>query len=108
MDFEKLLKELKEEIVTEAKVKFGAEGKIIISDMQDYLDSSKEKLKKWSLLFVSGAIDKEELAWLLKSQKSLLTLRALAKLGVNKIKLGHFKNKVISIVFNKLVGIVGL
>lgn len=108
MDFEKLLKELKEEIVAEAKLKFGNEGKVIVSDMQDYLDSSKEKLKKWSLLFVQGAIDKDELAWLLKSQKDLLTMRSLLKIGVNKIKLGHFKNKIISIVFNKLVGMVTL
>ncbi|HMB61756.1 MAG TPA: hypothetical protein VKN36_01695 [Eudoraea sp.] len=108
MDFEKLLKELKDEIVAEAKDKFGSEGKVIVSDMQDYLDSSKEKLKKWSLLFVQGDIDKDELAWLLKSQKDLLTMRSLLKIGVNKIKLGHFKNKIISIVFNKLVGMVPL
>ena len=108
MDFEKLLKELKADIVAEAKEKFGEEGKIIVSDMQEYLDSSKDKLKKWSNLFVAGHIDKDELAWLLKSQKDLLTMRGLVKLGVNKIKLGHFKNKVINIVFTKLVGLVVL
>ncbi len=106
MDFEKLLKELKEEIILEAQDKFGAEGKLILSDLQDYLDSSKVKLKKWSTLFVEGAIDKDELEWLLKSQKDLLVMRALVKAGVNKIKAGHFKNKVISIVLNKLVGMV--
>ena len=108
MDFEKLLKELKADIVAEAKEKFGEEGKIIVSDMQEYLDSSKDKLKKWSMLFVDGHIDKDELAWLLKSQKDLLVMRGLVKLGVNKIKLGHFKNKVINIVFTKLVGLVVL
>ncbi len=105
MDFEKLLIELKEEIVAEATVEFGKEAKVIVSDLKEYLDSSKEKLKKWSLLFVSGAIDKDELAWLLKSQKDLLTMRSLVKIGVNKIKAGHFKNKIISIVFTRLVGL---
>ncbi len=106
MDFEKLLKELKEEIITEAKEKFGNEGKLILEDLQAYLDSSKEKLKKWSTLFVEGLIDKDELEWLLKSQKDLLVMRALVKAGVNSIKAGHFKNKIISIVLNKLVGMV--
>lgn len=106
MDFEKLLKELKQDIIAEAQEKFGNEGKLILSDLQDYLDSSKEKLKKWSTLFIEGAIDKDELAWLLQSQKDLLIMRALVKAGVNKIKAGHFKNKVISIVLNKLVGMV--
>ncbi|NJX16523.1 hypothetical protein [Tamlana crocina] len=106
MDFEKLLKELKEEIVAEAIDKFGDEGKLIVDDMKAYLKSSEEKLKKWSGLFLAGAIDKDELEWLLKSQKDLLVMQALVKAGVNKIKAGHFKNRVISIVLNKLVSLV--
>lgn len=108
MDFDKLLKELKEEIVADAKEKFGEEGKLIVSDMKDYLKSSEEKLKKWAGLFIAGAIDKDELEWLLKSQKDLLVMKALVKAGVNKIKAGHYKNRVISIVLNKLVSLVVL
>lgn len=106
MDFEKLLTELKKEIVSEAKEKFGSEGKVIVSDLKAYLESSKAKLKKWSLLFAQGDIDKKELEWLLKSQKDLLTMKGLVKIGVNKIKAGHFKSKIIGIVFAKLVGAV--
>ncbi len=106
MDFEKLLKELKEEIVAEATDKFGDEGKLIVDDMKEYLKNSEEKLKKWSGLFIAGAIDKNELEWLLKSQKDLLVMQALVKAGVNKIKAGHFKNRVITIVLNKLVSLV--
>ncbi|XCF06021.1 hypothetical protein ABI125_15040 [Tamlana crocina] len=106
MDFEKLLKELKEEIVAEATDKFGGEGKLIVDDMKEYLKSSEEKLKKWSGLFLAGAIDKNELEWLLKSQKDLLVMQALVKAGVSKIKAGHFKNRVITIVLNKLVSLV--
>ena len=60
MDFEKLFKELKEEIITEAKEKFGNEGKDIISDMEQYLTHSKEKLKKWTILFAEKKKDKDE------------------------------------------------
>ena len=106
MDFEKLLSELKEEIVTEAKTKFGEEAKIVVSDMQDYLETSKEKLKRWTVLYIEKSIDKDELAWLLKSQKDLLTMRGLYKIGVSQLKVAHFKNKIIGIVFNKIVGMV--
>ena len=103
MDFEQLFKDLKEEIIAEAKEKFGEQGNDIISDMEAYLAHSKEKLKKWTLLFTDGKIDKDELAWLLKSQKDLLVLQTLQNAGVSKIRLGHFKNKIISTVLSKII-----
>lgn len=106
MEFEKLLDELREEIVADAEEKFGKEGKLIVDDMRAYLKTSEEKLKKWSGLFIAGAIDKDELEWLLISQKDLLVMQALVKAGVNSIKAGHYKNRVITIVLNKLVAIV--
>ncbi len=106
MDFDKLLDELKEEIVAEAKSNFGEEAEIVVSDMQDYLKTSKEKLKKWTGLYLDKSIDEDELAWLLKSQKDLLTMRGLYKIGVGQLKIARFKNRIIGIVFNKLVGMV--
>lgn len=103
MNFDKLFKELKEETLIEAKSQYGKQGKDIIADMEAYLAHSKEKLKKWALLFAQGKIDKEELAWLLQSQKDILILISLEKAGVSKISLGHFKNKVINVVLSKLV-----
>ena len=103
MNFEELFNDLKEEIITEAKEKFGEQGKNIVADMEEYLAHSKEKLKKWTLLFAEGNIDKEELAWLLQSQKDLLILKTLQNAGVSKISIGHFKNKVIDSVFTKIL-----
>ncbi|WP_372756897.1 hypothetical protein [Mariniflexile sp.] len=106
MDFDKLFKELKEEILAEAKAQYGTQGKDIIADMEAYLAHSKEKLKKWALLFSQRKIDKDELAWLLQSQKDILVLKSLEKAGVSKISLGHFKNKVISVVLSKILILV--
>lgn len=105
MNFEELFNNLKEEIITEAKEKFGEQGKDIITDMEEYLAHSKEKLKKWTILFTEGNIDKEELAWLLQSQKDLLILKTLQDAGVSKISIGHFKNKVIDSVFSKVLAL---
>ena len=103
MDFNTLFQELKDEIVTVAKDKFGDQGDQIVQDLNTYLEHSKAKLKKWTVLFAEGKIDQDELAWLLKSQKDILVLKTLQSAGINKISLGHFKNKIISIVFDKLI-----
>jgi len=102
MDFNTLFKDLKDEIVTLAKDKFGNQGTAIVQDLEAYLEHSKVKLKRWTLLFAEGKIDKEELTWLLQSQKDLLALRALNKAGISKISLGHFKNKIIGALIRDL------
>ncbi len=103
MDFNKLFKELKEEITDLAKEKFDEKGTVIVQDMQEYLAYSKEKLQKWANLFKNKRIDKEELAWLLKSQKNLLLLKSLQNLGISSISLGHFKNKIVDTVLSKII-----
>lgn len=106
MDFITLFKELKQEIITEAKAQFGNQGSAIVADIEDYLALSKEKLKKWTLLFTEGKIDQDELKWLLQSQKDILVLKTLQNVGISKISLGHFKNKIVKTVFSKILLLV--
>lgn len=103
MDFDELIKELKDEIVMLAKDKFDEQGSEILQDMEVYLEHSKVKLQRWATLFVQKKIDKEELAWLLKSQKDLLLLKSLQNLGISSISLGHFKNKIVDTVLLKII-----
>ncbi|WP_299766854.1 hypothetical protein [uncultured Dokdonia sp.] len=103
MDFDLLFKELKEEITELAKDKFNEQGIAIAQDMQEYLAHSKEKLQRWATLFKAQSIDKDELVWLLKSQKELLLLKSLQNIGVSSISIGHFKNKIVDTVLSKIV-----
>jgi len=103
MNFEQLFKELKEETVAMAKDRFGNQADNVVSDMKNYFDHSRDKLEKWTELFAERKIDKDELTWLVKSQKDLLTLKTLHTAGVNKIALGHFKNKIMTTVLQKLI-----
>ena len=103
MDFDILFKELKEEIAELAKDKFDEQSTAIVDDMEVYLAHSKEKLQKWARLFKNNKIDKEELVWLLKSQKDLLLLKSLQNIGVSSISIGHFKNKIVDTVLSKIV-----
>jgi hypothetical protein len=103
MDFDILFKELKEEIAELAKDKFDEQSAAIVEDMEAYLAHSKEKLQKWAKLFKENKIDKEELVWLLKSQKDLLLLKSLQNIGVSSISIGHFKNKIVNTVLSKII-----
>ncbi|WP_158837809.1 hypothetical protein [Polaribacter sp. L3A8] len=98
MDFDALLKELKSELVNI----FGEKWKDLKNesrkDIDQFLESSKEKLKRWTKLLASGEIDIEDYEWLIKSQKDLMFMQTLHSSGVNKISLGHFKNKVIKTI----------
>lgn len=103
MDFDIILKELKEDISELAKEKFDTQRTAIIQDIEAYLAHSKEKLQKWAKLFKENEIDKEELVWLLKSQKELFLLKSLQTIGVSSIKVGHFKKKILNMILSKIV-----
>lgn len=100
MDFEEILKRLKEsllQLLAEKYDEYKSESK---KDINDFLSSSKEKLERWTKLLVTGIISLEEFEWLLNSQKDILELKALHKAGISKISLGHMKNSIISTIVN--------
>lgn len=103
MESEKLFKELKLEISEMVKDKFGEESTVVRNEVATFVDESKEKLERWMLLFANGHISKDELELLLSSQKDLFVMQSLYRTGVSKISLGHFKNRVVGVVFTKIV-----
>lgn len=103
MDIEKLLKQLKQELVTLLGDKYKEFKPEIQKDITAFLDSSKEKLERWILLLASSSITEEEFSWLLKSQQDLIALKALQGAGLSKIKLNNIKNAIIQTVFKTVL-----
>lgn len=103
MDIEKLLKELKQQLVTLLGDKYKEFKPEIQKDITAFLDSSKEKLERWTLLLASSSITEEEFSWLLKSQQDLIALKALQGAGLSKIKLNNIKNAIIQTVFKTVL-----
>lgn len=100
MDFEEILKQLKKsllQLLAEKYDEYKSESK---KDIDDFLNSSKEKLERWTKLLLTGIISLEEFEWLLNSQKDMLALKTLQKAGISKISLGHMKNSIISTIVN--------
>ncbi|PZO33314.1 MAG: hypothetical protein DCE86_04870 [Flavobacteriaceae bacterium] len=103
MDIEKLLKQLKQELVTLLGDKYKEFKPEIQKDITAFLESSKEKLERWTLLLASSSITEEEFSWLLKSQQDLIALKALQGAGLSKIKLNNIKNAIIQTVFKTVL-----
>lgn len=104
MEFETIIGGLKEQLTQLFGDKYKEFGKASKKDINAFLDNSKEKLERWTLLLAEEKLTPDDFQWLVTSQKDLLTLKALEKAGVSKISLGHFKNTVIDAVFNTVLG----
>ena len=61
MDIEKLLEELRKNLLTVLGEKYEEFKPEIQKDVNDFLDRSREKLERWSLLLVAGSLTEEEL-----------------------------------------------
>lgn len=100
MNTEIVIKELKEVLLGLLEKKYSELKPEIREDIDDFLDKSKEKLERWSLLLLENAITAKEFEWLLKSQKDIILLKALYSAGVSKIRLNTIKNSIIKTTFD--------
>ena len=98
MDFEQTLRDLKNslfQILGNEYTEFKEAGK---KDIENFINSSREKLERWTKLLSKGEISLEEYEWLVKSQKDLMMLSELEKVGVSKIRMGHLKGKMVKAI----------
>ncbi len=94
MNFEKTLNELENSLEILFNQKYKGYTKEAKKDIKEFLAISKEKLKRWTILLKNGNLTLEDFEWLITSQKNLFHLKALQGVGISKISLGHFKNKI--------------
>lgn len=103
MDIDKLLKELKQELVKLLGDKHKEFKPEIQKDINDFLEKSREKLERWSILLATATLTEEEFSWLLKSQQDLITLKALQGAGLSKIRINNIKNTILQTVFKTVI-----
>lgn len=103
MDIEKLLEELRKNLIQVLGEKHKEFKPEIQKDVNVFLENSKEKLIRWSILLVEKSITEDEFAWLLKSQQDLVTLKALQGAGLSKIKLNNIKNSIFKTVVQTVI-----
>lgn len=106
MDIEKLIKDLKESLLTLLGDKYKEFRPEIEKEIKEFLKQSEDKLKRWILLLAEGSITKDEFEWLLKSQKDLLALKTIQASGLSKIKVNNIKNSIIKTIFDVVIAAV--
>ncbi|MNQ09853.1 hypothetical protein D3C85_226760 [compost metagenome] len=106
MDNDTLLKELKSRLKTIIINSYKDIKPELEKDLNAFLETSKEKLERWILLFSTSALTEEELEWLLKSQLDLVALQALQTTGISKIRLNTLKNNILKTIFSVIIELV--
>lgn len=106
MNHNKLIEELKSKSKTIISNSYKSNKSELEKDLNTFLETSKEKLERWMILFSTGDLTEEELEWLLKSQLDLMTLQALQTTGISKIKLNAIKNNIIKTIFKVIIDMI--
>ena len=69
-----------------------------VSDVKDFLERSKDDLKRWVEELARGDMDKDEFQSLVKGQADLAEMRALKQAGLAAVQIDTFTNGVLDIV----------
>ena len=108
MDFGEIFDELKSKTIDLAKLTVKEYAEEAKKDALAFLESSKEKLERWTTLLAKGDITTDEFEYLVNSQQSLAQMKALTQAGLAQIRADQFKqgllNLVVDVVFNKVLG----
>ena len=101
--FDEIFNEIKTKVIGLATDEVKDYKDNAVKDTNEYLQTSKEKLKKWTLLLVDKKIDGEEFEYLVNSQLGLGEMKVLTNVGIAQIKAEKFKNDVINLVVNTVL-----
>jgi len=106
MKKEDLIENLKESIVDLVNEKYGEKSKEIEKEIAAFLKETEDNLLRWTLLLQEKKITQKEFELLVSAQKDVFVINQLHQLGVSKISLGHFKNKILNLIINQVLLIV--
>ena len=71
-----------------------------LSDVRDFLEKSKDALRRWVEDLDRGDIDKDEFESLIKGQADVAEMRALKQAGLAAVQIDTFTNGVLDIIVN--------
>ena len=71
-----------------------------LSDVRDFLEKSKDALRRWVEDLDRGDLDKDEFESLIKGQADVAEMRALKQAGLAVVQIDTFTNGVLDIIVN--------
>jgi hypothetical protein len=100
-DFDDFFDALKDEIVDLAANHLEDLQDQAVEDTEQFLDDSKEDLKRWTRLLEEGAISKRDFESLVKGQKDLAKMEALKQAGLAAVEVDRFRKNL----FDRITGV---
>jgi hypothetical protein len=77
-----------------------------VSDVKDFLERSKDDLKRWIEELARGDMGKDEFQSLVKGQADAAEMRALKQAGLAAVQIDTFTNGVLDIVVSAALAAV--
>ena len=98
IDIGSILKSIEDQSKALAEKLFKQYTHQALSDVRDFLEKSKDALKRWVEDLDRGDIDKDEFESLIKGQADLAEMRALKQAGLAAVQIDTFTNGVLDII----------
>jgi hypothetical protein len=99
-DFARFLERLTVKLSTLAEQQWTAYRDAAISDGTAFVDKIKADLERWSQLLASGALSRDDFAWLVQGKKDLAALEALEQEGLALERLDQFRTALVNLVID--------
>lgn len=97
-DFDVFIDALKDGAKDLAKQTFNGFENQATQDAQEFVEKSKEDLKRWTTLLAQGDINQQDFSDLVLAKKALADMFALRQAGLSLIKLETFRKGLINLV----------
>jgi hypothetical protein len=98
IDISNILKSVEDQSKALAEKLFKQYTHQAVSDVEDFLEKSKDALTGWIEELDRGDLDKDEFESLVKGQADLTEMRALKQAGMGMVQIDTFTNGVLDIL----------
>jgi galactokinase len=71
-----------------------------LSDAKDFLEASRDDIKRWTKLLADGKLTQEDFEWLVMSRRDVAELHVLKQKGLSKIRIDRFKTALLDLVID--------
>jgi hypothetical protein len=76
-----------------------------INDSKDFLEKTKDDLKRWTEQLARGELSQSDLKFLLEGKKDLAEMYALQQAGMALVKVDKFRKSLCDLVVEKAVDV---
>ena len=106
MNFQEIFDTIKDDTVKLVELTLSGFKKQAIQEAHDFLDSTKDKLARWTQLLVEGSLTPDEFTFLLRGQEGLAKMQVLLQVGLTKIQADQFIGSLLNLVVKVVVAAI--